>query len=191
MEADAMRKAIKNQGKILTAYRLGDGSEAELRLLEEGKIRRTPDGNYEIFSLEAINGSGEIAYAGDYIKFSSDGWPYPNDRAFFEANHRRIDGDTYEQMPKPLDAWTAEDGMVPEIAWLIAERGLVISEKEEEKYFTAPLWGTMLSAARDAVIVFYRIDRDENGNITDADFNFVAKNEFDRTYSWVNLPEEE
>ena len=183
-----MRKAIKNQGKILTAYRLGDGSETEMRLLEEGKLRRMPDGNYEVFSLEVKNGSGEIAAVGDYIKLSSDGWPYPNDKAFFAANHRRIEGDTYEQIPKPLDAWTAEDGMVPEIAYLIAERGLVIDEKDEEKYFSAPLWGTTLSAARDAVIMFYQVERDEYGNITDADFNFVAKNEFDMMYSWVDLP---
>ncbi|MBR5311997.1 MAG: hypothetical protein IKU40_03840 [Clostridia bacterium] len=186
-----MRKAIKNQGKILTAYRLGDGSETEMRLLEEGKLRRMPDGNYEVFSLEVKNGSGEIAAVGDYIKLSSDGWPYPNDKAFFAANHRRIEGDTYEQIPKPLDAWTAEDGMVPEIAYLIAERGLVIDEKDEEKYFSAPLWGTTLSAARDAVIVFYQVKRDEHGKITNADFNFVAKNEFDRTYSWENTSEAE
>ena len=180
-----MRKAIKNKGKYIAAHRLGDDTAEEVRLLQEGKLRRLPDGSYEVFSLEVKNGSGETAQQGDYIKLSSDGWPYPNDKAFFEANHRHIEGDMYEQIPTPLDAWTAEDGIVPEIAYLIAERGLVIDESDDEKYFTAPLWGTMLSAARDAVIVFYQIERDENGAVTDADFNFVAKNEFDMTYSWV------
>jgi len=185
-----MRKAIKNKGKIVSAYRLGDGSAEEMRLLAEGKLRRKPDGTFEVFSLEVKTENGEIAHAGDYIKLSSDGWPYPNEREFFEATHRHIEGYTYEQFPKPLEAWTTEEGMIPEIAYLIAERGLVIDETHEETYFTAPLWGTILSAARDAVIVFYCVKRDEKGGITEVDYNFVAKKEFDQTYSWMDVPAE-
>ena len=45
--------------------------------------------------------------------------------------------------------------------------------------------GTMLQAARDAVIVFYSIVRDENGMLTDADFNFVERSIFEQTYERI------
>jgi len=48
-------------------------------------------------------------------------------------------------------------------------------ESEEGRRYVIP--------AADAVIVFYSITKDEDGTITDADFNFVARDEFDRTYS--------
>lgn len=178
-----MKKAVKNLRKIVHAYRLGDETETELRLIESGLIRVNKDGNYELFSLEAVNGSGEIAQKGDYFKVSSDGHPYPNTRTFFEENHRFLKDDCYEQLPKPLDIWTAEDEICPEIRFLQGHKGLVIDSESTEKHFSAPLWGTVLSAAADAVIVFYSITRNADGNITDADFNFVAREEFDRTYS--------
>ena len=40
----------------------------------------------------------------------------------------------------------------------------------------------MLTAARDAVIVFYELEYDAGGEIVEADFNFVAKDEFDKVY---------
>lgn len=178
-----MKKAVKNQGKIVHAYRLGDASETELRLLREGLIRIREDKTYELFSLEAVSGSGEIARKGDYFKLSADGRPYPNAKDFFEANHRFLDGDRYEQYPKPLEVWCAEDGLCPEIRFLQEHKGLVIDPSGGEKYFSAPLWGTVLSAAADAVIVFYGITRNDDGTIADADFNFVSREEFDRTYS--------
>lgn len=180
-----MRKAIKNKGRIVKAYRLGDGSAMEKEMIAAGKIRPLPGDRYEIFSLEAVNGSGEIAGAGDYFKVDEYGCPYPNLRDFFTANHRHLEGDVYEQFPKALDAWTAEDGMCPEIAFLVENKGLVIDEANPGKYFTAPLFGTMESAARDAVVVFYCIRRDEAGNITDADFNFVERDYFANHYEWL------
>jgi len=180
-----MRTAIKNLGKIVSAYCLGAESETELCLIQEGKIKRIDEDTYELFSLEAVNGSGEIAHRGDYFKLSSDGYPYPNTREFFEANHRHIEGDRYEQPPKPISAWTADDEMCPEIRFLTETKGLVIDPADEQKYFTAPLWGSLLSAAKDAVVLFYSITRDADGTITDADFNFISKNEFDQTYTWL------
>ncbi|MBR5311978.1 MAG: hypothetical protein IKU40_03745, partial [Clostridia bacterium] len=176
-----MKKAIKNIGKIVYAYRLGDNTEIELRMIKEGLIRVSSDGSYELFSLEAVNGSGEIAQKGDYFKLSTDGHPYPNDKAFFEANHRQLDGNRYEQLPKPLEIWSSQDTLCPEIRFLQENKGLVIDPDSTDKRYSAPLWGTVLSAAADAVIVFYSITRDANGAVTDADFNFVAGDEFERT----------
>jgi len=175
-----LRKAIKNKGKIVKAWELGLDSPMERQLIAAGKIKRHSDGTYEIFSLEAQD-HGERAAAGDYIKLSSDGTPYPNARAFFWANHRSVEGDTYEQIPKPLCIWTMDDPMCPEIEFLISAKGLTITADG----FSAPLWGTIERAGRDAVIVFYSIAYAADGSISDADFNFVAKTEFDSTYSLV------
>ncbi len=177
-----MRKAIKQKGRIVRALELGSGSATERELIAAGKLRALPGGGYEVFSFEAVNGSGEIVHAGDYVKVDGRGDPYPNLRTFFVANHRHLEGEYYEQIPKPLDIWTPEDGMCPEIAFLVANKGLVIRENDPARYYTAPLFGTLESAARDAVIVFYRILRDGSGSITDADFNFVDADEFRRTY---------
>ena len=106
-----MRLVIKKQGKIVKAYRLNDESVMIKELISKKLIQKLSDDEYEIFSLEAKNGKGEIAKKGDYIKLSSTGEPYPNDAGFFEANHRHISEDDYEQIPKPLKAWTAEDEM--------------------------------------------------------------------------------
>jgi len=138
--------------------------------------------------MEAYNGNsgkGQLAHSGDYIKLSADGFPYPNAAEFFHANHRRIAGDEYEQIPKPLKAWTAQEPMCEEIRFLIEQKGLVIADSDEGRYYTAPLWGTMESAAKSDVIVFYRIERDACGRIIDAEFNFVVRDEFDRTYDIV------
>lgn len=178
-----MRKVIKKNGKIVKAYCLGESSVVERELIKEGKIVQNGSGGYELFSQEAVNGTGEKAVKGDYFKIDSKGFPYPNDKEFFEKNHVHIQGDAYEQIPKPVLAWTKDDENSSEIDFLIREKGLVIDKDNPVKYFNAPLWGSMLSAEADAIIVFYSIDRDEEGRIVDVDFNFVAKDEFDKLYS--------
>ena len=60
----------KKTGKRVTAYRLGEPSEVLDALMESGKVKPLPDGTYEIFSQEAVNGHGEVAQPGDYIKLS-------------------------------------------------------------------------------------------------------------------------
>ena len=77
----------------------------EATLIREGAIKKRQDGTYELFSQEAVNGTGEIAKAGDYFKVDIvDGrhYPYPNSKQFFEENHIHIAGDEYEQKEKPL-----------------------------------------------------------------------------------------
>ena len=180
-----MRHAIKKPIPI-HALRLGDRTVEEVRLLEEGKLQIAPDGTYRVFSLEVRNGEGEIAQPGDYVKFSSDGWPYPNSKAYFEANHHPLGDGWYQQIPHSLPTWTVEDGIIPEIAFLQQSKGLSFHPETPEAYFSAPLWGTTLTAAKDAVILFYNVHRDEDGRILDIEFNFIAKHEFDLTYDWTD-----
>lgn len=178
-----MKKAIKKSGKIVKAYRLGEDHAVLKDLMESGKIKRVTDETYEVFSQEAVNGKGEIAHTGDYIKVDSTGCPYPLMEEYFRENHRPIQGDEYEQIPQPVYIWTAEDGECEEIQYLRECKGLVTDEACPEKYFSAPLWGSLLSAAKDAVIVFYGIYKDRRGQIVDIDFNFVARTEFEKNYT--------
>lgn len=180
-----MIRIIKKSGKRVNAYRLGDANPILERLIREGKIIRRNDGSYRVMSQETVKGetgSGEKALAGDFIKIDGSGFPYPNAADFFQANHKWISGDEYEQIPKPLAAWTASEPVGEEIEFLIKNRGLVIDKNNEEKYFTAPLWGTIESASKDAVVVFYQIIRDAEGHVKDADFNFVCRSEFEKNY---------
>ena len=85
-----MFRVIKKQGKIVEAYRLGEESRMIRHLMEEGKIIEKGSGIFEVFSQEAVHGSGEIAYTGDFIKVDASGMPYPNTGGFFLKNHRRL-----------------------------------------------------------------------------------------------------
>lgn len=175
-----MRRIKKKEGKIVKAYCLGEDHPIIDRLIREGKLQPAADGCWRVFSQESLE--GELARSGDYIKLDSSGTPYPNTRAFFLENHRHAGGDDYEQIPRWLNAWCLEDGMCPEIRFLKEHRGLVIDEGSEDACFRAPLWGDMLSAAKDAVIVFYELEYGSRHEVVKADFNFVARDEFDKTY---------
>lgn len=180
-----MKKAMKKAGKNVRAYRLGEGTPMERKMLAEGKIRVKNGGVYELFSQEAKGGTGEMAVPGDYFKVDSSGFPYPNKKDWFEENHKHIDGDEYMQFPKPVDIWEASMPVCEEIQYLLAAERLKINEEDTKNYFSAFLWGTHLTAARDAVIVLYSVDRDEDGKINDVDFNFVARDEFEKTYTII------
>ncbi len=176
-----MRKARKKT-VVVQAYRLGEDSRVLEEMIAEGEIKVRGDGRYEVFSRETGDKTGEIVHEGDYIKLDSSGSPYPNSAEFFEENHRHLAAEYYEQQSKPVEIWTYGDPPCPELRYLIEHGRLTIHEDDPEKYFQALLWGTELSADKDAVIVFYRIIKDEAGRITDADFNFVAGDEFRETY---------
>ena len=183
-----MRYAVKSKKKIVQAYPLGQGHPMEAALIEEGAIRLLPDGSYALFSQEAVNGQGQIAYAGDYFKVDTiDGrhYPYPNDREFFLSNHIHLSGDEYEQRSKPLLIWQSADEPCEEVRWLVDTGRLTLKPQEPDRFFNAFLWGAELSAAADATLLFYSVDRDEAGAITDISFNFVAKPEFDAGYAIV------
>ena len=181
-----MLNVIKKQGKIVRAYRLGQPHPVLEQLISSNRIVDLHDGTYEVFSQEAVKGGtghGQLAETGDWIRIDGAGYPYPCRDDWFRKNLRHLEGDDYEQIPKPLKAWTADRPMCPEVQFLMERKGLVLDETDPDRYFNAVLWGTRESAGKDAVLVFYGISRDNAGNITDADFNFVERAEFCRTYN--------
>lgn len=179
-----MMKVKKKSGKLVKAFQLGRGEKLEKQLIQQGKIKRAGD-VYEIFSRECVKEHrGEKATSGDYVKFDEDGYPYPNKYDFFEMNHRYIGGTVYEQTSLPLWAWKFADGelLSEEVIFLIEKKGLVINKSNCKRYMQAPLWGTVLTADKEAVIIFYKIDRNTEGKILDEEFNFCAWEEFQKTY---------
>lgn len=180
-----MFKIIKKTGKIVDAFELGIDDSCLDEFISQGRIKKISDNTYEVFSLEAINGNGEIAHSGDFVKVDSNGYPYPISRAFFKSNHKHLGCNKYEQIPKELVAWKFGEPTSEEITFLIDKKGLVIDENSFDKYFTAPLWGTVESAGKNAIIVFYNIMKDADGHIVDIDYNFVAFEEFKKTYDII------
>ena len=172
---------IKREDAPVVACRLGDGSELEKRLIASGALRRLPDGRYEVFSREAVNTGGELAEAGSYVKVDHAGFPYPNSAEFFLANHVETDGG-YVQRSRPREAWQVGQPVSDAVRFLLDSGRLTIDRQNPDRYFSAQLWGTLLSARQDAVIVFYEIRRTAEGRVADAQFSFVAREEFDRNY---------
>ena len=84
-----------------------------------------------------------------------------------------------------MEAWLLGDPADEVLDFLLQHKGLEISPDHPDYCFRAPLWGSILTAASDAVLVIYGIDRDAEGRIMDVDFNFVAKSQFDRTYRFI------
>lgn len=182
---EEMKKVVKKQRENVKAYQLGKRNPVLDNLIEEGKIIPLSETKFEIMSREAANGNtghGQIAKKGDYIKIDSEGYPYPNESEWFKLNHRWIQGNEYEQIPQLLYAWAADQPICTEIEFLIREKGLIIKKDDDAHYFTAPLWGTIESAPKTAVIIFYSIVRNDTGEIIDADFNFVSEEEFIKNY---------
>lgn len=175
----------KKKGKIVEAYCLGEYHPVIDELMRKGYIKEINEGEFEVFSQEAVNGTGEHAKTGDYIKIDSSGKPYPNSRAFFEKNHRKVGENKYEQIPVPLRAWDVSEDMCEEMKYLLREEKISVHDQEEEKYFAAFLWGTMLTAPKDSIVVFYKVERDGEGRIRNIDFNFVKRKEFDLTYDII------
>ena len=180
-----MHWVMKTATKQVYAWRLGEHSAIEEQLLHSGKLVHRPDGTYEVFSYEATGAVGEVAQPGDYFKVDNTGCPYPINRESFERTHRQIGDDLFEQLAEPLQAWTSEEPISEEIDYLMKEKGLELHPETPDQFFRAPLWGTLLTAAKDAVLVFYHTNRDKSGKINDADYNFVARTEFNMTYRVV------
>lgn len=180
-----MRYAIKSKKKIVKAYQLGIGSDMEKQLIQEGAIKLREDGGYELFSQEAVNGTGEVALPGDYFKvddIEGKRYPYPNKKDWFEERHTHLQGDEYEQINKPLAFWQAGDPECEEIRYLLDTGKLTIREDDPQHYFNAFLWGADLSGAKDAAVLFYSVDRNDEGMIEDISFNFITKAQFESDY---------
>ena len=177
---------VQKKAALIQAWRLGDGTEKEQELISKKVIVLREDGCYELFSREATGKTGEIAKIGDYFKVDSGGYPYPNERQIFEASHEHVDADQYLQKTPVLFAWTADQPMNDAVQYLFDRELVVLHEDDPAHFFSAFLWGTEETAAKDAIIVFYQIQRDDRGKIIKIDFNFVGKSECDKTYQIVS-----
>lgn len=182
-----MRYAKKRSGRRVMAYELGGGSAVEAELLSAGKIELKSDGRYSLFSKEAVNGAGELAERGDFFKVDSHGYPYPNKRGWFFENHRHIAGDEYEQIPRAVAIWTVDDPVCAELEFLLSTDRLRLNVDSDARYFNAFVWGSHLSAARNAVVVFYEVNRDASGGICGVDFALVDREIFERDYEIIAI----
>ena len=178
---------IKRENNQVRAWQLGAGSEMEQAMLAQGLMIRHKDGSYELFSQEAVDGRGEQAQAGDYFKVDNSGRPYPNERTWFEAKHQHLAGDIYTQLPEQLTAWSVDEPTGEELRFLLDQGLLALHPETPDHYFSAILFGAPLSAARDAVLVFYSVERAPNGQLCRVDFNFVAREAFEQTYTIINF----
>ena len=173
--------AIKINTKC-QAWELGSGSKMEREMISKGKICLHPDNTYEIFSLEAQGGKGQIAKAGDYLKVDFRGWPQPCKREWFLENHQLLEGDWYRQLAKPLKIWRKGDPESEEIRFLLEKGLLQFHPENPDRYFSAVLWDTEETAACDAVVVFFEVKRDGEGKIAEINFNFVDAEYFRGNY---------
>lgn len=180
-----MLKIVKKQGKIVQAYRLGNEHPVLNELIAANKIKKVDECTYEVFSQEAVkaaSGHGQLVGAGDWVRVDGAGFPYPCKNDWFQENLLHVAGDDYEQIPKVLSAWTADQEICPEVKFLIQKKGLVLDDDNPDMYFKAILWGNPEAAAKDAVLVFYSIVYDIAGAVIEADYNFVQREEFERSY---------
>ena len=184
-ENDRSSYAIKKNTKR-QAWELGKGSDMEKQLIRTGKLVAREGGIYEVFTREATEGKGQIANAGDFFKVDGDGYPSPCERSWFFANHKHVEGDWYEQVAKPLKIWRKDDPETEEIRFLIDSGALNIHSEDLNKYYSAFLWGTMETAASDAVIVLYSVDKNEEGKIEAISFNFVESDYFKANYKIID-----
>ena len=164
-----MAYALKTAVRV-RAWELGAGSGMEKEMLLCGKIAKRADGTYELFSPEASEGKGQVAKAGDFFKVDHRGLPCPNERNFFLQNHRHLEGDWYMQAARPLKVWRLGDPECEEIRFLLDNRLLSVCPENRERCFSASLWGTMETAAADAVLIFYSVQRNPDGTIASVDF---------------------
>lgn len=173
---------VQKEAVYVQAWQLGAHSEKEEELITNGRIKLHVDGNYEIFSQEATGKTGQIAKPGDYFKVALSGEPYPNERIWFERMHKHIRDDWYEQNSVPLQAWTVDEPINDTIQFLLDQSLLKINTSDPAHYFSASLWGTIETAAKNAVIIIHHVEKNNENEIISVNFNFVAREEFDKTY---------
>ena len=177
-------RLAKKRPCIIKAYELGAGSPIEAKLKHAGKIEFR-EGNYLLHSLEGL----EKAHAGDFFKLTyleGEIYPYPNARDFFFDNHKHIEGDEYEQLTKPLQVWFLGEPIDNVMRFLLRTDKLSINLKDTLHCFRAYLWGGWLYADSQAVIVFYDVQHDKDGNITSVDFGLVNRKIFNTDYIMLN-----
>lgn len=173
-------RLAKKRPCIIKAYELGAGSPIEAELRHAGKIEFR-NGNYLLHSAEGL----EKAHIGDFFKLThleGEVYPYPNDRDYFFKNHKHIEEDEYEQLTKPLQVWFLGDPIDDVINFLLQTDKFSIDPKDPLHCFRAYLWGGWLCAEDNAAIVFYDVQRDEDGNVKNIDYGLVHRKIFNEDY---------
>ena len=183
-----MAKIQKNAGKKVNAYELGCGSAMEAQMIAEGKIV-LKDGIYYLRSTEVVNAgtTGQQAVAGDFFKVDGEGNPYPNAREWFLEHHKVLNAEAneYEQIPQPNEAWFYGEPITDAVQYCLDHDLVKLNEDDPQNYFGAMLWGDWLTAPQTAALMFYSVNRDENGVVTGVDFNFVVKEEIEKNYTRI------
>lgn len=67
---------------------------------------------------------------GDGAKIYSKG--YPNKREYFEENHRYMEDNTYNQLPKSILTWNADCKICTEVVFPIKKKGVIINKDSHE-----------------------------------------------------------
>ncbi len=171
----------------MPAFQLGASDPMEEQLTAAGILRPLPEGMWRIRTREAKE-EGELAKTGDYIKFDRAGSPYPTQKDWFEANHTQLEENLYLQIAEPKIAWKGTHPIIPEIQFLLDRNLLIWTPGDPDQTFRAQLWGTLQTAAADAVVVLDRVETDHLEKIQAVEFHFVANDEFQTTYDILQDP---
>lgn len=180
---------VRKKQKIVKAYSLADLLDPMVKkMIEEKKIVPLKDGTFEVFSQEVIQAGskhGELASSIDHFRLDSSNQPYPIHKNYFDSHYLPVSENDYQIAGIPTLAWDVNELMSEEIEFLLQNKGLVINKSDPNKYFQAPLWGTMEAADIHAKVLFYSIDRSDDGEIRDVNFNFITEDEFMETYEII------
>ena len=87
-----------------------------------------------------------------------------------KKDRRNVDAFTYDEMSKEM------------IEFLRTRKGVMYDPDFDSKFLSATIAGLFKQASRDAIIVFYKIEHDKNGKITDVDFDFYEKEDFSKNF---------
>lgn len=176
-------RRVKKTNIHIRAFELGNGDALEEELIKQGLLIKH-DGFYEVHSLEALK-KGEKAYPGDYVKIDQSGSPYPNARQRFIDYHIQIEGHIYSQKPLELYSWTYDQKKDDVIEYLLEKEKLKINIDSFDNYYQADIWGTTLSAKKTDIILIYDVIRD-GSQIVKVDFNLIDRDEFEKTYEYLD-----
>lgn len=183
----ALAMLVKKNWQRIEAWELGACSVQERNLIREQKILCYGT-MFEIYNSQNRL-FPKFAKNGDFFKMDEDENPIPMQREKFIKEHRHVSGDIWEEAPKPILAWVPSKEIPGEIKFLIDNKGLTIQPENQEQYFKLRMKDEIyIVAPADTFIVFNRVSRDENGTITDVDFDFLSGSEFKKEYNYYTQP---
>ena len=174
---------IKNKPEVVEAWRLGDCSSKETELMKSNMIVRFGD-LFEVHSQE-YKEYGEPVMIGDYFKIDKAGYPYPIDKEYFLKTHRHIEGNRWEEFPEPIMAWESADAISPEVRFLMENKGLEIDPEHPDQFFKEKMnQDIYIAATATTLIIFNSVSYDNDGNVINANFEFLSRAEFERDYRY-------